>query len=167
MSLFGLISSAEAQTTGAATPAAGPADFLNQFMQGPGFMLVAIGVIWYFLIIRPQTQKAKQLKTQLSELRRGDNVITSGGIIGTVARVVSDDEVSLEIADGVRVRVVRSTITGITGKGEPRTDVKAESDEASKPKPVRRGKTPPASANAPASANTPASANANESTPQA
>jgi preprotein translocase subunit YajC len=151
MSLFGLIPSAYAQTTSAAGGvSSNPMDMLQQFAP----FIIVIG-IFYFLLIRPQQQKAKQLKTQLSDLRRGDNVITSGGIIGTVARVVSDDEVSVEIAEGVRVRVVRSTITGITGKGEPRTDVKPESDEAVKPKPVRRGKTPPASASA------------NDSTPQA
>ena len=55
----------------------------------------------------------------LSALRRGDRVVTGGGIIGTVAKVVSDDEVLVEIADGLRVRVVRSTITGVTAKTEP------------------------------------------------
>jgi preprotein translocase subunit YajC len=144
MSLFGLIPSAVAQTTGAAAAggAANPMEMLQQFAP----FIVVLG-IFYFLLIRPQSQKAKQLKAQLADLRRGDNVITAGGIIGTVARLVNDDEVSLEIAEGVRVRVVRSTITGITAKGEPRTDVKAE-DTADKPKPVRRGKTPPANANA-------------------
>lgn len=152
MSLFGLIPSAVAQTTGAAAAASGSANPLEMLQQFAPFIVV-LG-IFYFLLIRPQSQKAKQLKAQLADLRRGDNVITAGGIIGTVARLVNDDEVSLEIAEGVRVRVVRSTITGITGKGEPRTDVKAE-DTADKPKPVRRGKTPPASAIA------------NESKPQA
>src|SRR3954469_14079304 len=117
MSLFELIPSAQAQTTGGA-----PQDTISQIMQGPVPMFVFIGLIFYFLLIRPQQQKAKALQKQLSDLRRGDNVVTSGGIIGTVARIVNDDEVSVEIAEGVRVRVVRSTITGLTGKGEPRTD---------------------------------------------
>ena len=153
MSLFGLIPSAVAQTTGAADGGSSPMDMLQQFFP----FIIVIG-IFYFLLIRPQQQKAKQLKTQLSGLRRGDNVITSGGIIGTVARVVNDDEVSVEIAEGVRVRVVRATITGITGKGEPRPDSKAAPEETEdKPraapvsKYVRRGKT----------------AAANESKPQA
>ncbi len=142
MSLFELISSAQAQTTGAAAPGGtgNPMDMLQQFAP----FIVVLG-IFYFLMIRPQSQKAKALKAQLSDLRRGDNVITAGGIIGTVARLVNDDEVSLEISEGVRVRVIRSTITGITAKGEPRTDMKSE-DTADKPKPIRRGKTPPASA---------------------
>jgi len=94
------------------------------------------------------------LQKQLSELRRGDSIVTSGGILGTVSRIVSDDELSIEIAEGVRVRVVRSTITAIAAKGEPRTDVKADSeDEADKAKPVRRGKTPPAAKAAPVAAN--------------
>jgi preprotein translocase subunit YajC len=151
MSLFGLIPSAVAQTTGTAAGANSPMDMLQQFFP----FIIVIG-IFYFLLIRPQQQKAKQLKAQLSGLRRGDNVITSGGIIGTVARVVNDDEVSLEIADGVRVRVVRSTITGITGKGEPRPDAKSAPEEigdttkaAPASKYVRRGKTAPANESKP------------------
>ena len=134
MSLFDLIPSAQAQTTtGGAAP-----DTMSQILQGPIPMFIFIGFIFYFLLIRPQQQKQKQLQKQLSELRRGDNVITSGGIIGTVARIVNDDEVLVEIAEGVRARVVRSTITGLTGKGEPRTDVKSGSDEADdKPKGAR------------------------------
>lgn len=138
MSLFELIPSAYAQTTSGATGGGSTADTLTQF-----FPFILIIGIFYFLMIRPQQQKQKALQKQLSDLRRGDNVITSGGIIGTVARVVSDDEVSVEIAEGVRVRVVRSTITGITGKGEPRTDVKSASDSADdKPaaRTARRGK---------------------------
>src|ERR1700760_3380311 len=123
MSLFELIPSAYAQTTSAAGGSTSITDQLTQF-----FPFILIIGIFYFLMIRPQQQKAKALQRQLSELRRGDNVITSGGIIGTVSRVVNDDEVLLDIAEGVRVRVVRSTITGITGKGEPRTDMKSAPD---------------------------------------
>jgi preprotein translocase subunit YajC len=151
MSLFGLIPSAYAQTTSGA-PAA--PDMLSQFMQGPLPVVLMVGMIFYFLLLRPQQQKAKQLQKQLSELRRGDSVVTSGGILGTVARIVSDDELSIEIAEGVRVRVVRSTITGIAGKGEPRADAKADADDADdKPKAVRRGKTPPAAKAQPTAAN--------------
>ena len=158
MSLFGLIPSAYAQTTSA--PAS--TDTLSQIMQSPLPMVVMVGLIFYFLLLRPQQQKQKQLQKQLSDLRRGDNVVTSGGILGTVARIISDDEIAIEIAEGVRVRVVRSTITGIAGKGEPRTDAKAYAADADdQPKPARRGKTPPA-AKAP-----PAPAAANESKPEA
>jgi len=139
MSLFGLIPPAYAQAAGA-TPAAGTAEMLQQFAP---FVLV-IG-IFYFLLIRPQQQKAKQLRNQLSQLRRGDQVVTAGGIVGTVARVVNDDEVTVEIAEGVRVRVVRSTITGLMSKGEPRTDVpKSDNGDSAPPSPrtARRGKPP-------------------------
>jgi len=151
MSLFELIPSAYAQTTSGAGGGASASDLLQQF-----FPFILIIGIFYFLMIRPQQQKQKALQKQLSELRRGDSVITSGGIIGTVARVVSDDELLVEIAEGVRARVVRSTITGVTGKGEPRTDVKSGSDEtdekakaAATSKYVRRGKPAPANESKP------------------
>lgn len=156
MSLFGFIPSAYAQTANA--PAS---DGLSQIMQGPLPMVLIVGIIFYFLLLRPQQQKAKQLQKQLSELRRGDSIVTSGGILGTVARIISDDELSIEIAEGVRVRVVRSTITGIAAKGMPRSDADdAGNDAAEKPRPVRRGKTPPANA-----VKTPPAAN--ESKPEA
>jgi preprotein translocase subunit YajC len=92
-------------------------DSANQLVQIAPFVLIL--VVFYFFLIRPQQQKAKDHKTMLGALRRGDRVVTGGGIIGTIAKVVSDDEVLVEIADGLRVRVVRSTITGVTAKTEP------------------------------------------------
>ena len=88
--------------------------------------IILMFVVLYFLMIRPQMKKAKEHKTMLGALRRGDRVVTGGGIIGTIAKVVSDEEVLVEIADGLRVRVVRSTITGVTAKTEP---VAAKSDK--------------------------------------
>jgi preprotein translocase subunit YajC len=96
----------------------------NQLVQIAPFALIL--VVFYFFLIRPQQQKAKEHKTMLTALRRGDRVITGGGIIGTIAKVVNDDEVAVEIADGLRVRVVRSTITGVMAKTEP---VSAKSDK--------------------------------------
>lgn len=81
--------------------------------------LILIFVVFYFLLIRPQQRKAKDHKTMLDALRRGDRVVTGGGIIGTVARVDNPEEVSVDIADGVRVRVLRSTITNILAKPDP------------------------------------------------
>jgi preprotein translocase subunit YajC len=81
--------------------------------------LVLIFVVFYFFLIRPQQQRAKQHKTTLESLRRGDRVVTGGGIIGTVAKVVSDTEVTVDIAENVRVRVLRSTITQVLAKTEP------------------------------------------------
>ncbi|HUJ98161.1 MAG TPA: preprotein translocase subunit YajC [Stellaceae bacterium] len=81
--------------------------------------IVLIIVVMYFLLMRPQQQKAKQLREMLAALRRGDRVVTGGGIIGTIAKVVNDDEVLVEIAEGVRVRVARSTISSVLAKTEP------------------------------------------------
>jgi preprotein translocase subunit YajC len=82
--------------------------------------LVLIFVVFYFLLIRPQQTKAKQHKSMLDALRRGDRVVTGGGIIGTVARVVEgSDEVLVDIAENTRIRVVRSTITNVLAKTEP------------------------------------------------
>jgi preprotein translocase subunit YajC len=81
--------------------------------------LVLIFVVFYFLLIRPQQKRAKEHKTMLSALRRGDRVVTGGGIIGTVAKVVGDDEVAVDIAEGTRVRVLRSTITTVLARTEP------------------------------------------------
>jgi preprotein translocase subunit YajC len=81
--------------------------------------IVLIIVVMYFLLMRPQQQKAKQLKEMLASLRRGDRVVTGGGIIGTVVKVVNDEEVTVEIAEGMRVRVVRATISTVLSKPEP------------------------------------------------
>jgi preprotein translocase subunit YajC len=83
--------------------------------------LILIFVVFYFLLIRPQQRKAKDHKTMLDALRRGDRVVTGGGIIGTVARVDNPEEVVIDIADNVRVRVVRSTITSVLAKPDPAT----------------------------------------------
>jgi preprotein translocase subunit YajC len=81
--------------------------------------LVLIFVVFYFLLIRPQQRKAKDHKSMLDALRRGDRVVTGGGIIGTVARVENPEEVTVDIADGVRVRVLRSTISSVLAKPDP------------------------------------------------
>jgi len=81
--------------------------------------LVLIFVVFYFLLIRPQQKKLKEHRALVANLRRGDRVVTSGGLIGTVARVVSESEVLVEIADGVRVRVVRNSVTDVLTKPEP------------------------------------------------
>ena len=81
--------------------------------------LVLIFVVFYFLLIRPQQKRAKDHKVMLSALRRGDRVVTGGGIIGTIAKVIGDDEVTVDIAEGTRVRVLRSTITTVLARTEP------------------------------------------------
>lgn len=81
----------------------------------------------YFLILRPQQKKLKDHKDLIANIRRGDSVITSGGLIGKVTKVVDDEQVEIEIADGVRVRQARQLIQGVRSKGEPAKDDKAAS----------------------------------------
>jgi|SRR5579863_3877261 len=80
--------------------------------------LALIFVVFYFFLIRPQQKKAKETKAMLGAIRRGDRVVTGGGIIGTVAKV-NNDEVLIDIADNTRVRVVRSTIVNVLAKTAP------------------------------------------------
>lgn len=120
-----LISTAYAQGTGIFDQSA-----LVQFLP-----LILIFVVFYFLLIRPQQRKAKDHKTMLDALRRGDRVVTGGGIIGTVARVDNPEEVTVDIADGVRVRVLRSTITSVLAKPDP-----AAARDAAKQKEEARAK---------------------------
>ncbi|WP_158964694.1 preprotein translocase subunit YajC [Chachezhania sediminis] len=81
--------------------------------------LILIFVIMYFLLIRPQQQKVKQHKAMVEGLRRGDQVITQGGLIGKVTKVKEDGEVEVELAENVKVRVVKSTIAQVVSKTEP------------------------------------------------
>jgi preprotein translocase subunit YajC len=88
---------------------------------------VLIFAIFYFLMIRPQQQRAKQHQEAISNVRRGDTVVTSGGIVGRVAKVKDDSEIMLEIADNVQVRVVKSTLSEVRSKS-PAGDAKAEKE---------------------------------------
>ena len=85
---------------------------------------VLIFVIMYFLILRPQQKRAKQHQEMVKNVRRGDTLVTSGGLVGKVTKVVDDDQVEIEIADGVRVRQVRSMVTDVRAKNEPVKDEK-------------------------------------------
>ncbi|MHC5653530.1 preprotein translocase subunit YajC [Stappia sp.] len=105
-----LITPAFAQGAGAA----GGVGMLVQFLP-----FVLIFVIMWFLIIRPQRQRMKQHQELVSNLRRGDTVVTSGGLIGKIAKVVDEGEVQVEISEGVKIRVVRSMITEVRSKTEP------------------------------------------------
>ncbi|MBS9718569.1 preprotein translocase subunit YajC [Pseudohalocynthiibacter aestuariivivens] len=81
--------------------------------------LILIFAIMYFLLIRPQQKKAKAHQEMVMALRRGDQVITQGGLIGKVSKVKEDNEIEVEIADGVKVRVVQATIAQVISKTEP------------------------------------------------
>jgi len=85
-----------------------------------GFVpIILIFAIMYFLMIRPQQKKMKEHAAMVAALRRGDQVITQGGLIGKVVKVKEDNEIEVEIASGVKVRVVQSTITTVLNKTEP------------------------------------------------
>jgi preprotein translocase subunit YajC len=122
-----LITPAYAQATG------GLLDSSNAMVQ---FLpLVLIFVVFYFLLIRPQQRKQKEHRGMLEALRRGDRVVTGGGIVGTVNKVVSPEEVEVDIAQGVRVRIVRSTISSVLSKPDP-----AAAREAAKEKDAAKEK---------------------------
>ena len=80
--------------------------------------LILIFVIFYFFLIRPQQKRVKDHKSMVETLKRGDEVITSGGIIGIVDRVMEDDRIIIDIGEGVKVQVIRSTITSLLKKEE-------------------------------------------------
>jgi preprotein translocase subunit YajC len=101
----------------AQTGAPGGGDFLIQFLP-----FILIFVIMYFLIIRPQRQKAQRHRDMVANLRRGDTVVTAGGLIGKVSKVVDENELQLEVADGVKVRLVRGMVAEVRSKGEPVKD---------------------------------------------
>ena len=81
--------------------------------------LILIFGVFYVLLIRPQQKKMKEHKATLSAIRRGDKVVTGGGIVGTVTKVIDDLEITVEIADGVKVRVQRGLISTVLSKTEP------------------------------------------------
>jgi preprotein translocase subunit YajC len=105
------ISPAYAQAAGA--PGGGIMEFLP---------LILILVVFYFLLIRPQQKRAKEHKAMVAAVRRGDKVVTGGGIMGKVTKVESAEEVVVEIADGVRINVVTSTLSDVRSKSEPAAD---------------------------------------------
>ena len=115
-----LISPAYAQAAGA-TGAAGYMQFIP---------LLLIFVVFYFLLIRPQQKKMKDHRSMLEAVRRGDRVVTNGGIIGLVTKA-DDKELTVEIAEGVRVKVMRDMISNIISKTEPVGD-KAETKSEDK-----------------------------------
>jgi len=84
--------------------------------------LILIIVIMYFLILRPQQQKLKQHQAMIKALRRGDTVVTNGGLVAKVTKVVDDDQIEVEIADGVRVRQMRAMVSDVRAKSEPVKD---------------------------------------------
>jgi|SRR5689334_8658778 len=97
-----------------------PAGGSDMFLQLLPFVLIF--VIMYFLILRPQQKRVKQHQEMVKNVRRGDTVVTSGGLVAKVTKVVDDDQVEIEITDGVRVRQMRSMVAEVRAKGEPVKD---------------------------------------------
>jgi len=91
-------------------------------MSGSGFgqfiPLILIFVIFYFFLIRPQQKRAKEHKLMVASLKRGDEVVTSGGIVGNIERILGDDKVELLISENVTVQVVQSTIQSLLNKSD-------------------------------------------------
>ena len=93
------------------------------------FPFILIFVVFYFLLIRPQQQRMKAHRELIEGLRRGDEVVTQGGILGKVTRI-SDGEATVEISDGVRVKVIKSTITEVRTRTEPANDSDSDDKDA-------------------------------------
>lgn len=106
------ISPAYAQAAGGSAPG---------FLQGMQGMipLILIFVVFYFLLIRPQQKKMKEHRAMLEAIRRGDKIVTNGGIVGTVTKVLDERELQLEIAENVRVRVMRDMVASVVARTEP------------------------------------------------
>ena len=111
--------------TPAYAQAAGGGDTNSMLMSLLPFALIF--VIMYFLILRPQQKKVKDHAELVKNIRRGDTVVTSGGLVGKVTKVVDDDQIEIEIADGVRVRQMKSMVSEVRTKGEPVKDEAAAS----------------------------------------
>jgi len=106
-----------AQATG--TPGAG--DFVGMILP-----LVMIMVVFWFLLIRPQQKRSKEHQQLIGKVTRGDTIVTNGGLIGKVTKVVDERELLVEIAENVKVRVARSGIADVRAKGEPVKDEPAK-----------------------------------------
>lgn len=94
---------------------------MQDILTNPLFMFIPIGLIFYFLVMRPQQQQQKQHRLAIDNLRRGDTVVTAGGVIGRVVKAPTkeDAEVTVEISDNVQVKVVKSTLSQVRAKSQP------------------------------------------------
>jgi len=90
----------------------------SSFFEAAAPLVLVFGILYFFLI-RPQQKRVKEHQTMIAAVRRGDTVVTAGGIVGKVTKVQDDGEMLVEIADGVRVRVVTGTLTSVRAKSEP------------------------------------------------
>jgi preprotein translocase subunit YajC len=85
---------------------------------GQLFFFAALIAIFYFFLIRPQQKRMKEHRALVESLRRGDTIVTSGGIIGKITKIINDNEAQVEIADGVRVRIMKHTVSNVLSKSD-------------------------------------------------
>ena len=94
---------------------------MQDILTNPLFMFIPIGLIFYFLVMRPQQQQQKEHRVAIDNLRRGDTVVTAGGVVGRIIKAPAkeDAEVTVEIADNVQIRVVKTTLSQVRAKSQP------------------------------------------------
>ena len=99
---------------------------MQDLISSPIPMLIALGAIFYFLVFRPQQQNAKKLRLAVEAIRRGDTVVTSSGIVGKVVKVPQkeDLEITVEIAENVQVKMLKSAVLEVRAKSQPANDTK-------------------------------------------
>ena len=102
---------------------------MQDILTNPLLMFIPIGLIFYFLVMRPQQQQQKQHRLAIDNLRRGDTVVTAGGVVGRVAKAPTKDdpEVTVEIADNVQVKIIKTTLSQVRAKSQP---VDSKSDKS-------------------------------------
>ncbi|MBX3502767.1 MAG: preprotein translocase subunit YajC [Alphaproteobacteria bacterium] len=101
--------------------------------------LILIFVVFYFLLIRPQQRRAREHREMLASVRRGDQVVTGGGFLGKVTKVLNDNEIEIELAEGLRVRALKGTLQNIVSRGEPTAKEAANKEAVQKPTSVLGG----------------------------
>jgi preprotein translocase subunit YajC len=124
IALLAVLAASPAYAQAAAQPAGGNYGFL--------LMMVAMFAILYFFLIRPQQKRQKEHKTMVDAVRRGDTVVTAGGMIGRVTKVIDDNEIQVELSENVRVRIIKATLADVRGKGEPAAASGGKGDKKAK-----------------------------------
>lgn len=124
------------------TPTFAHANALGGFDVMSFLPIVMIFAVFYFLLLRPQQKKAKVHQEMVQNLRRGDRIVTSGGIVATVSRVVNDNEAIIEVEDQVKLRVIKSAISEVVSKSEPVTTSEVAQFPKVAAKPSQKSATP-------------------------
>jgi preprotein translocase subunit YajC len=119
---------AETAATAATTTATGTASTLASLMP-----LMLIFMVFYFLVIRPQSKRMRTHQEMLAQLKKGDKVVTGGGILGTVVGVEANDVITVEVAENVRVQALKHTLTGLQAMAAPANDTGKKKASGKKP----------------------------------